>query len=142
MIGHRIRTPWLACAGAVLALAACPTKDGTPPPQEPATASGDGGTTATWSSLPVQEGRDYPVAGSDVWVTPVMITMAHASDADGNDNHYVLMDLRVVGAGGRRTLQLISGQEIEAAGFVFRASELGFAWGETPARATLEYRRR
>lgn len=89
----------------------------------------------------VTAGKTYRVG--DVAVTVVEIGMASGADAEGNEDHWIHMKLRVERPGGQTSdLELAGDEAGEAFGLVFRADALGYQWGATPATATLQVQRK
>ena len=117
----------------VVLLAACSGR--TSPPQPAGNQLGLGQDTE------VTAGKSYRVG--EVVVEVVSIGMANGRNPQGQEDHWIVMKLRVEQAGGGSTeLELTGDESGTAAGLVFRADALGYQWGASPATATLRVERR
>lgn len=110
----------------------------TAPSPGPAAAAGD--RIELGKDTQVSQGKTYRIG--DVSVEVVSIGMASGQDAQGRDNHWIQMKLRVEQAGRVTDLDLSGDAPGEAAGLTFYADALGYQWGATPATATLRVARK
>jgi hypothetical protein len=128
-----MRTSMLASFVVVIALAACSNRTA---PSAPA-----GEQLGLGKDTEVTSGKTYRVG--DVVVGVISISMASGMNPQGQDDHWIVMKLRVERAGGERAeLELKGDEPGEAAGLVFRADALGYQWGASPATATLRVDRK
>jgi len=113
-----------------------------PQPASPAPmpAGTDGNRLELGKDTEVTQGQTYRI--DDVTVAVVSIGMASGQDAQGRDNHWIQMKLRVEQAGKVTDLDLSGDEPGEAARLTFHADALGYQWGATPASATLRVDRK
>ena len=141
-----MRASWLLSCALLLAGAACSKKAATD--GESSGPSSPGGSPAA-AGAGLELGKDSKVTAGktyrvgDVSVTVVTIGMANGMNAQGREDHWIHMSLRVAAPGGQTSeLELAGDDPEEAAGLVFRADALGYQWGATPATATLRVDRK
>jgi hypothetical protein len=79
----------------------------------------------------------YRARGTSVVVRHRGASMAHASSADGQDNHFILVPLEIWADGQHTTLSLVGAAPARWKGYRFAATEEGFTWGKTAARITV-----
>lgn len=137
---------WLVLLASVACSGTAPTEDEStarpPAPAAPAPSPAGpvGGRLELGKDTEVTQGRTYRVG--DVTVAVLSIGMASGQDAQGRDNHWIQMKLRVEQAGQVTDVDLSGDAPGEAARLTFHADALGYQWGATPATATLRVERK
>lgn len=129
---------WSLCCFLVLAAVTGCSKES---PTSGSSAAAAGDKLELGKDSEVTAGKTYRVGDSAV--TVLEIGMANGVNAQGNEDHWIHMKLRVERPGGPGSeLELAGDEPGEAAGLVFRADALGYQWGATPATATLRVDRK